>query len=90
MGWGLWKHPSSVYKGFRKGHSDRGIANLNIDKEKLLQMNLSQLEVLTQSKRSNFTQSMLIIRLFFGTLISQLVFFTPLIILATLVAFALY
>jgi len=74
MGWGLWKHPLSVYKGFIKGHSDKGIANLNINKEKLLTMNLSQLKFLTQGKRPNPSQSL----------------FTPLIILATLVAFALH
>ncbi|MFA6582239.1 MAG: hypothetical protein WCS79_10580 [Paludibacter sp.] len=90
MGWGLWKHPSSVYKGFRKGHSDRGIAGLNINKEKLLTMNLSQLKVLTQGKRTDPSQSLLVIRLFFWTLISQIVFLTPVFLLVSLFVVALH
>ncbi len=90
MGWGLWKHPSSVYKGFRKGYSDRGIAGLNINKEKLLTMNLSQLKVLTQGKRTDQSQSLLVIRLFFWTLISQIVFFTPVFLLVSLFVVVLH
>ena len=47
MGWGLWKHPKAVIKGFTKGNSNKGIANLNIPKEKIMEMNLSDLKALT-------------------------------------------
>lgn len=76
MGWGLWKHPSSVLKGFKKGCCDFGIANLEIPKNQLLTMNLEQLRELTESKEIPST-------LFFKfklislILISQLVFLSP-------------
>ena len=86
MGWGLWKHPSSVYRGFRKGHFDMGISNLNIDKEKLLTMNLSQLKELTQKKRRNTSRFHLFFKLFCWTFASQLVFLAPALLVVILVA----
>lgn len=76
MGWGLWKHPSSVLKGFKKGSADRGIANLEIPKNQLLTMNLEQLRELTESKA---TPSTLFFKFKLISLVSlsQLVFLSP-------------
>lgn len=80
MGWGIWKHPSSVFNGFRKGHTNTGIANLNIPENQLLAMDLSQLKILTQYKKPNYSQMYFYAKLTTWTLASQLVFWAPIII----------
>jgi hypothetical protein len=77
MGWGLWVHPSSVFNGFRKGHTDKGIARLDIEKEKLLELNLFQLQQLTLNKRPNRLQLFYFFKLVGWSLISQFVFLLP-------------
>jgi len=81
MGWGLWKHPRSVFRGFRKGQSDRGIINLNIPQEMLLAMNLKQLQSLTLNKQQHRSHWQLNFKLFWWSFISQIIFFFPLITL---------
>ncbi|MEI6755073.1 MAG: hypothetical protein WCK78_18150 [Paludibacter sp.] len=81
MGWGLWVNPSTVLHAFRKGHADRGIARLPIEKEILLDYNLSQLQQLTLNKRSGRSASFFYLKLAGWGLISQLVFFSPIIAL---------
>lgn len=87
IGWGLWKHPSSVFRGFRKGHSDRGIANLNIDREKLLTMDLPALRAKTQNQKPSRSRFTLYCRLIFWILAGQIVFLSPLIVLAIILFF---
>lgn len=79
MGWGLWKHPSSVLKGFKKGSADRGIANLEIPKSQLLTMNLAQLRELTLNKASSKSMLFFKFKLISLVLLSQLVFLSPVI-----------
>ena len=82
MGWGLWKHPASVIRGFRAGNSQRGIANLEIEKDKLLSMDLDQLRMLMQSNGTSRSPYVFYIRLINWILISQLLFFLPLLFLS--------
>lgn len=77
MGWGLWKHPSSVLKGFRKGSADRGIANLEIPKYQLLTMDFEQLCELTEHKAMPKSRLFSKLKLISLILISQLVFLSP-------------
>jgi uncharacterized membrane protein len=81
MGWGLWKHPRSVIRGFRAGNSQRGIANLEIEKEKLLSMDMDQLRGLMQRNGSSRSPYVFYIRLISWVLTSQLLFFLPLLLL---------
>jgi len=81
MGWGLWKHPRTVFMGFRKGQSDQGIANLDIPKETLLAMTLNQLQLLTQNKQHHPSNWNSFFKLFCWSFISQIIFFSPLIAL---------
>ena len=85
MGWGFWKHPSAVLRGFRKGHTDKGIARLNIDKDRLLNLELHQLRELTLNKRAHRFGMLLPLKLMGWWLVSQLVFFSPIILLASLI-----
>lgn len=81
MGWGLWVHPSVVLRGFRKGYTDRGIARLAIQKEKLLDYDLSQLQQLTLNKRSGRSAFFFYFKLAGWTFISQLIFLSPILAL---------
>ena len=81
MGWGLWVHPQTVVRAFRKGHSDRGIARLAIEKEILLEYDLSVLRQLTLNKRPERSSFFFYLKLAGWSFISQLVFFSPLITL---------
>ena len=81
MGWGLWKHPSAIYQGFSKGHFNNGIANLKLEKDNLLTLDLAQLKELTIRTRENSSGLFLNLKLISWILISQLVFFFPLILL---------
>lgn len=80
MGWGIWKHPSSVYSGFLKGDTNKGIANLNIPEEQILRMDLSQLKALTQYENPNHSRLHFYTRLTSWALVSQLVFWSPMIL----------
>lgn len=82
MGWGLWKHPRAVFNGFRAGNSQRGIANLEMDKEKLLSLELDELRALMHSNRSSGSSFLFYIRLSVWVLISQLLFLLPLLLLS--------
>jgi len=89
MGWGLWKHPSAVFRGFRKGHSDKGIARLNMEQERLLALELPQLRELTLNKREGRSQALCLITSVGWMALSQLVFLSPLITLSGILSFIL-
>jgi len=86
MGWGFWKHPLVVLRGFSKGYADKGIARLNMEQEKLLELELPQLQILTLNKRTNRSKISFHIRLLGWLLISQFVFLSPVAMLAGLLS----
>ena len=90
MGWGLWKHPTSVFRGFRAGCSQRGIANLNLKKDVLLGLSLDQLRHLTRTNQNSYSPFRFYSRLIIWTIISQIVFFLPLIIFIGSFIYALH
>ena len=89
MGWGIWKHPSSVLNGFQKGNTDNGIANLNVAQEELLKMDLSQLQALTLHQRQNHSSLYFYGKITTWALASQLVFWSPAIILSAFIVYLL-
>ena len=89
MAWGLWVHPSAVLRGLRKGHTDRGIARLPIQKDKLLDYNLTQLQQLTLNKRAGRSRLFFYLKLTGWTFISQLVFLSPVVALMAFLSFFL-
>lgn len=78
MGWGLWKHPSSVFSGFKKGSQDVGIAELSISKERILQLSLAELKSLVSEKKQ--TQRHITLKFTFFAFISQAIFLAPIIV----------
>ena len=88
MGWGLWVHPITVFRGFHKGNTDKGIARLNIEKAKLLELNLPQLQQLTLNKRQNRSCSFYFFKFLGWSLLAEMIFLSPA-LLALLIALAL-
>lgn len=80
MGWGFWIHPLIVLRGFKKGHSDKGIARLNIEKAKLLECDLPDLQKLTLNQRPNRSRLFYAFKLTSWGLISQFIFFFPILV----------
>ncbi|MFM2292167.1 MAG: hypothetical protein RIS29_1980 [Bacteroidota bacterium] len=89
MGWGLWTHPKSVFNGFRKGHTDHGIATLKIGYDEILDYNLPQLQALTLNRRSGRSVVLFLIKLLFWIFVSQLIFLFPLIFVFFILFFSL-
>jgi hypothetical protein len=87
MGWGLWKHPTAVLSGFRKGHSDKGIARLNLNQDQLFELELFQLEQLALNRRAGRSRFSFYFRFAGWTLLSQLVFLSPIITLIAILSF---
>jgi hypothetical protein len=81
MGWGIWKHPKSVLEGFKAGNSSIGIANLDINKQELLALNLSELKELTKRTLLRESRFFVYFKLLIWIIISQFVFLMPIIIL---------
>jgi len=81
MGWGLWVNPSTVYRAFKKGHTDKGIARLNIDQNQLLDFDLAKLHQLTINQRISRRKFSFWLRFPLWGLTSQLVFLFPVIAL---------
>jgi len=79
MGFGLWKHPASVYKGFMKGSRDTGIAVLDLQRDKLMTLELERLHELTENKK-NSNKLLIYLRLLFWSVVSTVVFLSPLIV----------
>ncbi|MEI8086543.1 MAG: hypothetical protein WCG93_10045 [Paludibacter sp.] len=89
MGWGLWKHPTAVLKGFRKGNTDRGIAKLNVSQNDLLEMDLSQLQALTLQQRPKHSSLYFNGKFTTWALASQIVFWLPAMLLYALIVYLL-
>lgn len=87
MGWGLWTHPKSVMNGFKKGHTDGGIAPLNIPYEQILNYTLEQLQAMTLRKRASRFKWSLYLRFAPWLLLSQLLFLSPFLILLFVCSF---
>lgn len=89
MGWGLWTHPGSVFRGFRKGHTDLGIATLKIGYDEILDFDLTHLQQLTLNKRAGRSGILFLPKLIFWTFVSQLIFLFPLIFAFSILFFSL-
>ena len=80
MGWGFWTYPEVVFRAFRKGSRDKGIARLNLYQDELLEMDLNKLQQLTLNRKQRSRLSFYVRFIVYG-LISQLVFLFPVILL---------
>ena len=81
MGYSLWIHPKSVYKGFKKGLNDIGIIDLKISESDFMKMEYSQLIKITRKetvKKMGFLQWFMFL---FWSLLSQILFLFLLILI---------
>ena len=80
MGYSLWLHPKSVYSGFKKGLNDVGVIDLNISKSDFMKMELDELREITQKEKLTRMGVLQWLVFLFWSLISQIIFLFPLII----------
>jgi len=81
MGIGFLLFPKEVYKGYKTGLQCRGIVDLKIDKEVLLNLSVEELKNKIQKKNTIRMNPLHVIIYSFWIIISQLVLLLPLIIL---------
>ena len=82
MGYSLWLHPKAVFSGFKKGLNDIGIIDLKISKTDFMRMELEELEKITKKEKSTEMGSIEWFKFMFLWIISQVIFISPLIIIA--------
>ena len=82
MGYSFWLHPKAVFSGFKKGLNDIGIIDLKISKTDFMRMELEELEKITKKEKSTEMGSIEWFKFMFLWIISQVVFISPLIIIA--------
>lgn len=82
MGYSLWIYPIVVFKGFKEGSRNRGIIDLELTKEALLDL---QPEILKEKiKKDNYQPQFLTLAFIFWGIISQIILLAPLIVLVVL------
>lgn len=84
MGFCLILHPSSVYKGFHKGLNNRGLLNLNLKKEQLLEMELSDLKIILSKNKEQKMGFIQMIQFSFWSVICLSIILFPIILLLIL------
>lgn len=82
MGFSLLNHPKEVLKGYKTGFQCKGIIDLKITKQELLNMSVSELKTLIRKDKTNGVNWATII---FWCLISEFVFLFPLLMLIVFV-----
>ena len=82
MGYSFWLHPKAVFSGFKKGLNDIGIIDLKISKTDFMRMELEELEKITKKEKSTEMGSIEWFKFMFLWIISQVIFISPLIIIA--------
>ena len=82
MGYKHWLFPRAVYDGFKKGLNDIGIIDLKISKTDFMRMELEELEKITKKEKSTEMGSIEWFKFMFLWIISQVIFISPLIIIA--------
>jgi len=89
-GFSLWIYPKAVFLGFKKGLSSKGIINLKLDKNDLMKMELDELINITKKEKQTKMTFIKWVEFLFWILISQIVFFTPLIVLVLIILFTFF
>lgn len=81
MGYSLWLYPKSVINGYKKGLNNIGIIDLNISESDFMKMEYTQLvDITSKSKHTDMGVLQWFLFLFWS-LVSQLVFLFPLILI---------
>ncbi|HRZ98290.1 MAG TPA: hypothetical protein P5084_12105 [Paludibacter sp.] len=80
MGFGLWKNPAAVHRGFYKGIKDRSITELKLSREELLEMELIQVQIFVENTGNTYSFWQKFTLFIFSVIVSQIVFLLPIIL----------
>ncbi|MBP1676066.1 MAG: hypothetical protein H6Q20_625 [Bacteroidetes bacterium] len=81
MGFGLWKHPVSVFRGFMQGCRDKGIATLGMPKDEILKLTADELKQRIKGKARLRAPLLRYLKFGFFAFVAQLYFLLPFILL---------
>lgn len=84
IGLGWWIRPRSIVKGAAKGFSDRGIASLNISKQVMMELPLSELRSMVLNQRNPPSRITFLLSMALLFIVSETVFLFPLLLAAAL------
>lgn len=87
MGYSLWLYPKAVFRGFKKGLNDIGIIELKFSKPEFMAMSFEELKKVTKKQRYTEMGVLQWFEFLFWSLLSQIVLFFPLILVAVLLWF---
>ena len=82
FGYSLLMYPKTVFKGFTKGLNNIGIIDLGYSKGELMKMEFNQLVKITQKKHLTKLGFPQLCEFIFCTIISQIILFSPIILLS--------
>ena len=82
MGYSFWLHPKAVFNGFKKGLNDIGIIDLKISQSDFMRMEFEELKKITKKEKSTEMRVFQWFEFMFWWIISQIIFLSPLIIIA--------
>ena len=82
FGYSLLMYPKTVFKGFTKGLNNIGIIDLGYSKDELMKMEFNQLVKITQKKHLTKLGFPQLCEFIFCTIISQIILFSPIILLS--------
>ena len=81
MGYSIWIHPKDVLKGFKKGLNNIGVIDLKISKSKLMKTEYDQLIKMTIKEKTTEMGIIEWMQFLFWSLISQIIFLFPFILI---------
>ena len=84
MGYSLWLYPKAVFRGFKKGLNDIGIIELKFSKPEFMAMSFEELKKVTKKQRYTKMGVLQWFEFLFWSLLSQIVLFFPLILVAVI------
>jgi hypothetical protein len=85
----MWLYPKAIYLGYQKGLSEKGIIDLNITKQELLEMEFDELvSRIKKDKANNFAVSQNLMFMVWA-IISQIVLLAPIIFIILVILFAI-
>lgn len=89
MGYGIWLYPKAIYLGYKKGLSEKGIIDLNIPKQQLLEMEFDELVSRMKKDKVNSFKALQNSVFIVWVIISQIVLLAPIIFIILVIPFAI-
>ena len=85
----MWLYPKAIYLGYKKGLSEKGIIDLNIPKQQLLEMEFDELVSRMKKDKANSFKALQNSVFIVWVIISQIVLLAPVIFIILVFLYAI-